>query len=98
VAKLDHIETRVAVNAERAVLAALESGCLVPMGVWARVERHELVVEACVLAADGSEALRVQRAGRPNDAEGVGREVAEALRGRGAERLLRAARENVERR
>jgi hydroxymethylbilane synthase len=88
VALLDHVETRVAVDAERIVLADLEGGCLVPLGVWARAQDREIVVEACVLSPDGSEALRVRRAGPGNQAEKVGHQVATALRESGAERLL----------
>ena len=55
VAKLNHAETRMAVETERTVLARLEGGCQVPIGVWARIEGSELVVDACVLAPDGSD-------------------------------------------
>src|SRR5262245_54778381 len=34
---LDHTETHQAVDAERALLAALRAGCLAPVGAWARV-------------------------------------------------------------
>ena len=48
VAKLDDAETAPAIIAERALLAALQGGCQVPMGAWARIERGEMVLEACV--------------------------------------------------
>ena len=86
---LDHAATRIAVAAERAVLAELEGGCLLPLGVWARMQEKEFIVEACVLAADGSESLRVKRTGLPCQAEDLGRGAAAELRDRGAERLLR---------
>lgn len=91
VAILNHDETRVAVDAERTVLAGLEGGCQVPIGVWARIEGNELVVDACVLAADGSDSLRTRRSGPPQDAPRLARQVAEELLDRGAERLLRVA-------
>ena len=88
---LNHAETRVAVDTERTVLAGLEGGCQVPIGVWARMEGSELVVDACVLAADGRDSLRARRSGTPQDALALGRQVAEELLDRGAERLLRVA-------
>ena len=91
VGKLNHAETRVAVDTERTVLAGLEGGCQVPIGVWARMEGSDLVVDACVLAADGSDSLRARRAGPPQDAQTLARHVAEELLERGAERLLRVA-------
>lgn len=89
--KLNHTDTQTAVDGERAVLTGLEGGCLLPLGVWARIQDREFVMEACVLAVDGSESMRVRRAGAPRDAEKIGREVAAALLDRGAERLLRQA-------
>jgi hydroxymethylbilane synthase len=44
-APLDDAETRTAIIAERALLAALQGGCQVPLGAWARIERGELVQE-----------------------------------------------------
>ena len=38
-ARFDHEETRVAVMAERALLAELEGGCQVPLGAWAQIGR-----------------------------------------------------------
>ena len=91
VAKLDHDETRMAVEAERAVLASLEGGCLLPLGVWARMKEDEFLIEACVLALDGSQALRAQRAGLPRHAGDLARQVAVELLDRGAGRLLQSA-------
>ena len=88
--RLNHLETQIAVQSERTVLAALEGGCQVPIGVWARQEGPEFVVEACVLAADASESLRVRRAGLSRDAEDLARRVAAALLDGGADRILRS--------
>lgn len=46
--KLDDEETRTVIIAERALLAALQGGCQVPVGAWARMERGELLMEAMV--------------------------------------------------
>ena len=62
-----------------------------PVGVWARQEGRKFVIEACALAADGSESMRVRRVGLPRDAEDLAGQVAAALLGGGAERLLRPA-------
>jgi hydroxymethylbilane synthase len=95
-AGLNDIETRLMVDAERAVLAGLEGGCQMPVGVWAHIQDREIVIEACVLAADGSESLRVRRAGSPRASEELGAAVALALLHGGAERLLRGAGQNLE--
>jgi len=90
-AGLDHCETRSVISAERAVLAALEGGCQVPLGAWARFAKGALVLDACVCAPDGSEVLRDRGEGAITQPEALGREVARRLRAAGAERLLRLA-------
>ncbi len=97
-ASLDHAETRVAVTAERALLAALEGGCQVPLGAWARLEGDELVLEACILSADGADYIRKRAASPPRKAEELGRELAQAMLADGADRILRLAGRNVGRR
>lgn len=93
--RLDHAETRAAVAAERALLAKLEGGCQVPMGVWARVEHNELVLEACVLSVDGADCIRQRAAGSPLQAQTLGRELARSLLAAGADRILRLAGRDV---
>ncbi len=90
-AAFDHAETRTAISAERAVLAALEGGCQVPVGAWARLERGTLRLDTCVCAPDGSEVLRERSEGPAMRPEALGRAVARRLRAAGAERLLRLA-------
>ena len=70
------------------MLAGLSGGCDLPLGVWARDVAGELVMDACVLSLDGTEAVRVRRAGAPRDAEAIGRDVTAALLHGGADRLL----------
>lgn len=55
---LDHLETRLAVTAERALLRRLEAGCAAPMGTYARVEDGALVLDAVAAHPDGSQVLR----------------------------------------
>src|ERR1700736_5984952 len=62
-APLDDAETRTAIIAERALLAALEGGCQVPLGAWARIERGELVLEACVCSVDGGRYIKERASG-----------------------------------
>ena len=100
VRKLNHRESQAAVEAERAVLAGLESGCQVPLGVWARGESdgesRGLKLDACVLSVDGAEAVRETRAGSWENPRELGASVAAALIERGAGRLLRLMGRRVE--
>lgn len=93
---LDEPATRRAVLAERAVLAALEGGCSLPMAAWARdVEGDEtdregraLVLDAAVFDLDGRTRVAVTVRGARTDPDGLGRRAAQSLRDRGAEGLL----------
>ena len=88
VGQLNHAATRLAVEAERAVLAGLSGGCDLPLGVWAREEAGEMTMDACVLSLDGAEAVRAHRAGPAGDGPAIAREVTAALLAGGAKRLL----------
>ena len=90
-AQLEHPPTRVAVTAERALLAELEGGCQVPLGAWARFEQGALVLDACVLSVDGIESVRQRAVGIPRDAEALGRELAQTMLAAGADRILKLA-------
>jgi hydroxymethylbilane synthase len=98
VRKLNHRASQAAVEAERAVLAGLESGCQVPIGVWCRMESGSLAIDACVLSTDGTESIRESRTGSCENSTELGRSVAAALVERGADRLLRLAERGVEQR
>lgn len=90
---LDHAETRAAVEAERALLAALGGGCQIPIGAWARIDpesaaRDRLILDAAVLSPDGSDCLRKRATGRADAPEDLGRRLAAALLSDGADRIL----------
>lgn len=57
VAGLDHLPTRLAVLAERALLARLEAGCAAPVGAHAVVEDDEIRLSAVVARLDGGQVL-----------------------------------------
>ncbi len=90
-AGLDDPETRTGIAAERALLAALEGGCQLPLGAWGRIEQGQLVLDACVLSVDGTDYLRRRAAGSPEDPEQVGRELARMMLDAGADRILQLA-------
>ncbi|HXG67205.1 MAG TPA: hydroxymethylbilane synthase, partial [Blastocatellia bacterium] len=85
---LNHRDTRLACEAERAFLKGLGGGCLVPIAALGKVEGEELTLSGLVARPDGSEIVRGQETGRSEDAEEVGRRLAEQLLQRGANRLL----------
>ena len=87
-APLDDAETRTAIIAERALLAALQGGCQVPMGAWARVERGELVLDACICSADGVQYVKQRATAPPDQAAQLGEHMARVLIEAGAQSIL----------
>jgi hydroxymethylbilane synthase len=86
--RLDDAETRVAILAERALLSALHGGCQVPMGAWARIERGELILEACVCSVDGAQCVKQRAAAPPDQASQLGEHMAQLLIEAGAQSIL----------
>src|SRR5690242_2607750 len=85
---LDDAETRAAVIAERALLGALHGGCQVPMGAWARIERNELVMNACVCSVDGAQFVKQHAVAPPDQATRLGEHMARLLVDAGAQSIL----------
>jgi hydroxymethylbilane synthase len=87
-AELDDPSTRAAVDAERAVLAALEAGCTAPVGAIAEVVESidsggrifdELSLRAGVAAEDGSDVIRASVVGPVDRAVELGESLAAEL-------------------
>jgi hydroxymethylbilane synthase len=88
VAGLDDAESRTAIIAERSLLAALHGGCQVPLGAWARMERSELVMEACVCSVDGVQYIKQRATSSPEQAAELGGHMATLLMEAGAQGIL----------
>lgn len=89
VAALDHPATRVAVSGERAFLRRLEGGCQVPIAGHGRVGAQGFTLTGLVADLDGRTVIKHRLSGNPEDAERIGRELAEILLARGADEILK---------
>lgn len=85
-------EAEAALAAERAVVAALGSGCQMPLGALAESDGAELRARGVVLSLDGARAARAEARGPIADPTGVGSRLAQALLAAGAASLLAGAR------
>ena len=102
-AELDDPDTRVAVTAERVLLADLEAGCSAPVGAIAEVVEsidedgrvfEELSLRACVAAVDGSDVIRASGIGTPDRPAELGLAVAAELVELGAREVMSNGRED----
>ncbi|MDA0233295.1 MAG: hydroxymethylbilane synthase [Chloroflexi bacterium] len=85
---LQHEETRVAVDAERAFLAAVEGGCSAPVSAHAQVRDGGISMHAFAAAPDGSRVIRGKREGAAGDSVKLALELADELLKAGAGELL----------
>ncbi len=91
---LDSPASRACVAAERALLGALEAGCLAPVGALADLaegepgEGDEVYLRAVVASPDGSDELRRSATGPASRAEAVGRGLAEQMLADGAGEMV----------
>ncbi len=88
VSQLNHPESRVCVEAERAFLRTLGGGCRVPIAAYACCEGGELKLEGAVIAADGHAHVRGKATGLVTEPVSLGERLAQQMVDQGAQRLL----------
>jgi hydroxymethylbilane synthase len=76
-------ETKIALDTERAFLAALDGSCRTPIAGLAAVERDTLSFRGMILRPDGSEVLETTRQGTVADAVQLGADAGRELKARG---------------
>ncbi len=93
-APLHDPETAAEVTAERAFLQALGGGCALPVAALGRVREGRLTLTALYVAPDGSP-YRVQGQASMDDAEALGRELAERVKRGGGRWAVRSGQSAV---
>jgi len=83
-------ETGLCVTAERAMNARLNGGCQVPIGGFAQLQDGQIFMRGLVGNPDGSVLYRAERTGSFDEAEAIGRLIAEDLLTQGADKILQA--------
>lgn len=87
-APLDHLPSRLAVEAERAFLSRLGAGCSLPAAALGAMDGDRLVLEATVADPEGKGVFRECIEGSAAEAEALGHQLAETLLAAGAAGLL----------
>lgn len=87
-APLHDAETAARVTAERAVSRTLGGSCEVPLGAYALMRDGRLWLRGFVGLPDGTRMLCAEREGAPEEADELGRALAEELRAQGADEIL----------
>jgi hydroxymethylbilane synthase len=85
---IEHPETRDRCLAERSFLRELEGGCQVPIGVNTVIDGDNLTLTGIVASVDGQKLAKDTVSGAAQDAEQLGKELAQILRKQGAQEIL----------
>ncbi len=88
IAPLNHIATRTRVVAERAINARLGGNCQTPLAGFAELDGDTLSLRGLIGSPDGSKIIRSDAVGSAEQAEALGRRVAENLLAQGADSIL----------
>jgi hydroxymethylbilane synthase len=78
----------VALDAERAVVAALGGGCQLPLGALSVIRGEDLDLQAIVCSPDGARTVKARATGPVRDATALGTRVAQELTSLGAGAIL----------
>lgn len=88
IAPLNDGITQHCVTAERTLCRRLGGGCQMPVAAFAHIHHDQLTLRALVADREGIKILRAKREGHYQEAENIGRRVAEELLQQGAEKIL----------
>ena len=88
--ELNHENTVLTTNAERAIARTLSASCQSPVATHAVIADDQMTVTALVAMPDGSRAIREQTRGLAVDAEALGEALAAELLRKGADEILAA--------
>jgi hydroxymethylbilane synthase len=90
VSALDHRETRLAVESERAFLARLEGGCQVPIAAKANIQGDRLTLTGLIAEVDGTVLIREETSGPVRQHQELGVELASRLLEKGGAEILKS--------
>ena len=90
VSKIHDKTTAFSVTAERSFLRELEGGCQVPIGCHCFVENGTVRLIGMIASLDGATVVRDEIKGRLDEAEMLGRKLAQELRRKGGEEILKS--------
>jgi hydroxymethylbilane synthase len=88
VRQVDDNLTRIVVEAERDVLAAMQGGCSIPLGVYARIDDDAIIIDAMICDVEGKRHIKYSRTGHVDQAKIFAKELAQKLLTSGGQEIL----------
>ncbi|MCJ8306208.1 MAG: hydroxymethylbilane synthase [Nitrosopumilus sp.] len=94
--KIEDSESRLEIEAERALSDFIDSGCRFPVGAYAKSNGSEITLDVIAFSVDGKKSIKVSITGNKNDPYSIGKNAGEQLREKGINDLALNWREKVE--
>jgi len=94
--KIEDADSRLEIEAERALSDYVDSGCRFPVGAYAKSNGSEMTLTVIAFSVDGKKSLQVKKTGDKEDPKSLGKSAGEELRKKGVNELALNWREKVE--
>jgi len=94
--KIEDADSRLEIEAERALSDYVDSGCRFPVGAYAKSNGSEMTLTVVAFSVDGKKSLQVIKTGNKQDPKSLGKSAGEELREKGVNELALNWREKVE--
>ncbi len=94
--KIEDADSRLEIEAERALSYYVDSGCRFPVGAYAKSNATEMTLSVVVFSVDGKKPIQVNKTGDKNDPKSLGKLAGDELREKGVNELALNWREKVE--
>lgn len=88
VAKLDDKKSRIAVEAERAILSSMHGGCSIPLGVYSQISGDNMIIDAVISDVEGDKYIKRSKTANINEAKSCAEELAQELLTAGGREIL----------
>ena len=94
--KIEDADSRLEIEAERALSDYVDSGCRFPVGAYAKSTGSEMTLTVVAFSVDGKKSLQVIKTGNKQDPKSLGKSAGDELREKGVNELALNWREKVE--
>ena len=94
--KIEDADSRLEIEAERALSDYVDSGCRFPLGAYAKSHDSQMELTVTAFSVDGKQSIQVTKTGAKEDPKTLGNRVGKELREKGVNDLALNWREKVE--
>lgn len=78
--KINHTESSICIDAERAFLKSIDGSCKTPMAAYCEIKAGQLYLRVLLCSLDGKESFQTHRTGGLNEAVKIGTEAGEEIK------------------